>query len=353
MPLHLLPKKSWHLGNSANIARVKRDEAQAAAQLEAEEQRMQEEDAARRTAILRGETPPPLSTPADLAIVAADHSDRRHEHAVDKGERRRKRKRKDEDDTSHEIRLAREDAERGTQVRQRLTRPTTAGDEAVTDEKGHIRLFHEPTTDRDGKDDKRRLEAEKRKREEEDSVGMRFSHAAGYNADKRGPWYVAGPSSGGGQESVGKDAFGREDPRRKDRDQKRVVGSDPMAVMQRAQGELKKVAEDRGRREERRREELRRLDEEREWEAEQRRRRRRRRREEERAPPEDTGRNNITTDMPDTKGTTDMTDTKGTTGTTYPAKTTDVRKALDRGERDTRLAQSVNSSGLFPIGLSI
>ncbi|CCF31962.1 hypothetical protein CH063_00727, partial [Colletotrichum higginsianum] len=61
MPLHLLGKKSWNVYNADNIARVRRDEAAAKAKEEAEEQRMQEVDAERRLAILRGEAPPPLA----------------------------------------------------------------------------------------------------------------------------------------------------------------------------------------------------------------------------------------------------------------------------------------------------
>lgn len=54
MPLHLLGKKSWNVYNTDNIERVRRDEAAARAREEADEQRMQEEDAERRLKILRG-----------------------------------------------------------------------------------------------------------------------------------------------------------------------------------------------------------------------------------------------------------------------------------------------------------
>lgn len=64
MPRHLLGKKSWNVYNTDNVERVRCDEAKAAEREELEEQRMQEIDAARRTALLRGETPPPRLSPA-------------------------------------------------------------------------------------------------------------------------------------------------------------------------------------------------------------------------------------------------------------------------------------------------
>ncbi|KAJ2986204.1 hypothetical protein NUW58_g5139 [Xylaria curta] len=63
---HLLGKKSWNVYNPANIARVKRDEAEAQVRAEAEEKRQQDAEAKRRLAILRGEdppTPPPPPSP--------------------------------------------------------------------------------------------------------------------------------------------------------------------------------------------------------------------------------------------------------------------------------------------------
>ena len=68
MPLHLLGKKSWNVYNHDNIEAVRRDEAAAAARQEARDQVMQEQDALRRTAILRGETPPTFPSPSPLSV---------------------------------------------------------------------------------------------------------------------------------------------------------------------------------------------------------------------------------------------------------------------------------------------
>ena len=65
MPLHLLGKKSWNVYNTDNVERVRRDEADARAREEAAEQLMQEQDAERRIALLRGEEPPAVPDLAD------------------------------------------------------------------------------------------------------------------------------------------------------------------------------------------------------------------------------------------------------------------------------------------------
>lgn len=81
MPLHLLHHKSYHVYNAANIARVRADEAAAAAEEQARKDREATDRAAVRIALLRGEQPAPpparindeLST-EPAALVQAQHS---------------------------------------------------------------------------------------------------------------------------------------------------------------------------------------------------------------------------------------------------------------------------------------
>ncbi|ORY85476.1 hypothetical protein BCR37DRAFT_391255 [Protomyces lactucae-debilis] len=74
MPLKLLKHKSWHVGKRENIERVRRDEAAEQARIEADEQRMQEEDARNRLALLRGRQPPAVTQTDPIHEEHADPS---------------------------------------------------------------------------------------------------------------------------------------------------------------------------------------------------------------------------------------------------------------------------------------
>ncbi|KAF2631782.1 hypothetical protein BU25DRAFT_196763 [Macroventuria anomochaeta] len=250
MPLHLLGKKSWNVYNPANIARVKADEEAAAAREAAADQRMQELDAERRAAILRGRTPPPLPE--------EEVEDGRQKKDSDGGHNKKRRKLRGEDDTDMDIRLAAsmtkpKDGDEEDAKVLKLRKP--ASDAPLTDHAGNIDLFPVDIKEATRREKNAEVEKEKRKKEQafEDQYTMRFSNAAGKNGLDQ-PWYAvqqklsqATEESSAALEYPGfesKNAWGNEDPLRKEREQARITSNDPFAFMQKAQTQLKKSKED-------------------------------------------------------------------------------------------------------------
>ncbi|KAE8445182.1 hypothetical protein EG329_013679 [Mollisiaceae sp. DMI_Dod_QoI] len=250
MPLHLLGKKSWNVYNTDNIERVKRDEAAAAAREAAEEERMQELDAERRMQILRGEEPTPLPIADSSFNEPGKHAREGREY----GRERKRRKRAGENDTDFEMRLAREDASQSlalAQSSQLVLRKDSSA--PLTDHKGHISLFPESQPKGKEKNPEAEAEAAKKKREYEDQYTMRFSNASGFKQDIGSkPWYsksetidLADRAAEVENEEVGKDVWGNEDPRKKERETQRLVSSDPLAMMKAGAAQVRQVEKER------------------------------------------------------------------------------------------------------------
>ena len=240
---HLLGKKSWNVYNADNIAKVKRDEAAAAAREADEEQRMQEVDAERRIQILRGIRPDPLpETHESAEIVHRSSHDRRPE--------RKRRRLAGEDDTDRDLRIAKENSEAAERSTQALATSTKKSDAPLTDSKGHIDLFpDEGSRGKAPKNAEAEAEASKKKKEYEDQYTMRFSNAAGFKESiGQKPWYSSAGNIQTGkdaEEPVSKDIWGNEDPRRKERAQMRLVSDDPMAMIQKGVFDLRQVEKER------------------------------------------------------------------------------------------------------------
>jgi hypothetical protein len=243
---------------------VKADEDAAAAREHAADQRMQELDAERRAAILRGRTPPPLPE-EDVE----DDNPRRGRDGYD----RKRRKLRGEDDTDMDIRVAAsltkpedgDDAENAKVLK--LRKP--ASDAPLTDHAGHIDLFPVDIKEAIKREKNAEAEKEKRKKEQafEDQYTMRFSNAAGRDGLGQ-PWYTAQQKTARTAEEdsavlypelENKNVWGNEDPRRKEREQARISSNDPFAFMQKAQTQLKKSKEDRKKWADERKRELREL----------------------------------------------------------------------------------------------
>ncbi|KAI0205725.1 hypothetical protein F4808DRAFT_242580 [Astrocystis sublimbata] len=262
MPLHLLGKKSWNVYNPANIARVKRDEEADRARAEVEEKRREDLEAERRLAILRGEVPPTLEAPPSpphttVSNTYSSSTSRKREHDGDSsgqqfgGGERRKRKRFGEDDTDFEMRVARERTDAVVARSHSANTTTKTSDAPLVDSRGHISLFPEEREERgpskNEKNEEAEREAAKKRQDFEDQYTMRFANAAGRDGagvDGPGPWYGARERRDGA-DKPGKDAFGRDDPRRKDRDAARVAANDPLAMMKRGAAKVRDVERER------------------------------------------------------------------------------------------------------------
>lgn len=245
---------------------------------------MQEADAARRLAILRGEVPPPLEPPSEPHGPPTSRSHDRDPY----GGGSRKRKRHGEDDTDFEMRLARERATLGAQATRELApaaaRPAptiTTAPASLVDSKGHISLFSEAETARPREGNKEATEeAARKERELKDQYQMRLVNAAGKDGQgltDGGPWYASADGEVSGALVPSKNVFGRDDPKRKVREAVRLGASDPLAMMKRGAKMVRELGKDRKREAEERERDLKAL--EREERREEKRRERRRRKE--------------------------------------------------------------------------
>ena len=258
MPLHLLGKKSWNVYNTVNIEKVKRDEAAAAAREEEQDRLTQEQDALRRTALLRGEVPPTFAS--EVPSSPSQEHGERGTHDVERSERKRQRKHRGEDDTDHAIRLAQQNADTASAATLAFKEADRAREQDldIVDHKGHIQLFAAPDEKALRKTQKNaELESEKarKKKELEDQYTMRLANAGGYGKDIASrPWYAVKVQPAGSTTSAlataaedaveGKNVWGRPDPGRKTREEKRMGSADPFAAMQKAQSQLRQAEKD-------------------------------------------------------------------------------------------------------------
>ena len=244
--MHLLGKKSWNVYNAENIARVKRDEADAAAREAADEQRMQEADAERRLQILRGVPIEELPVPEDREAQrgSRDLSAKREIY----GRERKRRRIAGEDDTERDIRFAQENAVSAPANKEVKLMSKKSSDAPVTDHKGNINLFPiEESKHKSRKNEEVEAEKKKREKEFEDQYTMRFSNAAGFKQDiGEKPWYHSLEAKAA-VESPSMDVWGNEDPGRKKRHSKRIESEDPLAMMKKGIAGVREVKQERRR----------------------------------------------------------------------------------------------------------
>lgn len=252
---------------------MKRDEAAQAALEAAEEERMQDLDAQRRMQILRREIPTPLAVEDASRPSESNPPGKRSHECTGEVRERKKRKRAGENDTDFEMRVAREERDARAEVgKQLVLRKETEA--PLLDHRGHIDLFPQPKPE-PTKVVEKNAEAERelaRKRKDyEDQYTMRFSNAAGFKQGLDDPWYSRAGGREAEKEVVGKDVWGNEDPRRKEREIKRVVDNDPLAMMKAGARKVREVKKEREKWKEEKNREVRELED-----VERRRRRRKR-----------------------------------------------------------------------------
>lgn len=227
---------------------------------------MQATDAARRLAILRGETPPPLPEP-EPTIDPSSTTFARRDDKSNSGTTTRKRKRNGEDDTDFEMRLVRERAEIGARVAGELGGGGGGGGKRreveLVGRDGHIDLVGAPPemkggNNKEGRNPEYEEEAARKRREIEDQYTMRFSNAAGRDGFAAGdPWYASAagarkPATAReakegevGMEAPTKNVWGRDDPKRQDREVKRIMSNDPLAMMKMGAKKVRDIEKER------------------------------------------------------------------------------------------------------------
>jgi len=200
MPLHLLHHKSYHVYSAENVARVRRDEADAEAREAAEDARMQAADAEARMKLLRER-----ARQGDPTVAAEEKIS---EHRT--GE-----------PTAHH-----------TKAQDRRPRPLLEG--GILGADGHINFFPTPTGPRGGNPEREREKKEEKEREE---------GAMGKVVGERQPWYSSVDLVSGRQRE--KEQDGRKTEWQGKREERRKEAGDPLQAMRRGVSGVKEVRSDR------------------------------------------------------------------------------------------------------------
>lgn len=263
MNRHLLGKKSWNVYNEANVAKVRRDEADARAREEEEKLQREQHESENRMRLLRGESVRSSSPPAISPQI--EKKDRKGESYTKPQLKRRRLA--NEDDTDRDIRLAETEAEsqkKQQEGKEKLWKPRTDANAPLYDNAGHIVLFpeDEPISKRARRKAEKKKEIDEKKgqklREDEDQYLMRFSNAAGYGQSLKSPWYISSApvSEHMDTQFPDKNVWGKEDLHRRERESARLEINDPLAFMKRGVRQLKDVETERRRWNDERRKEL-------------------------------------------------------------------------------------------------
>ncbi|KAL5615290.1 uncharacterized protein BROUX77_001127 [Berkeleyomyces rouxiae] len=282
MPLHLLNKKSWNVYNKDNVARVRRDEAEARTKKKAETRRREQAEAEQRLEILRREAPisPEAgdhhsSSSSSSSNSGGGNRDLRggEEYArptdscsgpsasLGHGDRsRRARKHANEYDTDYELRLAKHNTGQGygattilhPEHPQHKHKQSSA---PITDEAGHIDLFggtqhstasgqrqksQQASTGQVGSNEQVQQESWRRIKlphatggEPTNSSGSSRRSGGGSND----AWYTSTRISATRSpttttfEAPTQDVWGNHDPRRPQREAARLMSNDPLMMM--------------------------------------------------------------------------------------------------------------------------
>lgn len=229
---------------------------------------MQEDDARRRLAILRGEEPPPI----EESSVEARDAELPREAETRPRRGKKERKLPGEDVTDFELRVAKDQISKDIS----LQAAKTSSSAPLVGRDGHIDLLGDEKARRQSeKNGEVERKTDKGQRQYEDQFSMRLSNAAGKDGVKA-PWYTASGELSAEFDPPAKDVWGNEDPRRREREVNRLAANDPLLMMKSGAAKVREVNKARRAAQQERAEELRKL------KKEQRRRERHERKEEER-----------------------------------------------------------------------
>jgi len=120
----------------------------------------------------------------------------------------------------------------------------------LVDHSGHIDLFPQEHSQKPiEKNPDAEKELARKKKEYEDQYTMRFSNAAGFKQGLENPWYskTGQVAEAVEDEVLSKDVWGNEDPRRKEREAKRINSNDPLAMMREGAAKVRQVERERKR----------------------------------------------------------------------------------------------------------
>lgn len=209
-------KKSWNVYNRDSIARVRRDEVAAELREKEEQRRVDEADAESRLQVLRG---------ASDGIHTEDKLANEEKH--DQAHRSTKKRRLDSQGTTQRGGLS------STSSWQREI--------SLEDNHGHINLFPEGEARKEKGNVEVAAESKKRQQEIEGQYTMRLSDAAGRNIGPGGPWYNEPVRNGSLTTAVPKNVWGKDDPRRRDREKKRTDANDPLAMIKKGVKQLREA----------------------------------------------------------------------------------------------------------------
>jgi hypothetical protein len=215
---HLLGKKSWNVYNPENIAKVRRDEADARAKAAEEERSQKATESNSRLELLRGHG-------------SAVEGDDRTLNTSDEAQPSKRRRHS----SPHDYRDRAVSEQRGRE--HSVQKHSNHDGRPVFDHNGHIDLFKDP--------ERRQIVREKKDigRVEE---GMRLVDAAGYNSRASDPWYRSSAADVGHETSkTTTDVWGNEDPLRQQREVQRIAANDPLAAMKRGVRQVKQAEAER------------------------------------------------------------------------------------------------------------
>ena len=111
----------------------------------------------------------------------------------------------------------------------------------MTDKHGHINLFPESDTRKAKENAEVAAEAKRKQQDLEDQYTMRFSNAAGKHIGSSKPWYSEPAQDDMLNPAMSKNIWGKDDPRRPEREKKRMDANDPLAAIKRGVKQLREA----------------------------------------------------------------------------------------------------------------